>query len=129
MERFTERDEFGGVYPKTCILYGRCDCFLKTRNEKVCARCSNLCQRLADYEDTGLTPEEIRVVTALLAKAAGLLPRCCDNCAHWIPPDLPKLIRARCRMDGCEHLLSGRAENWVWKELPEWFKELTNEQD
>jgi hypothetical protein len=60
MERFTERDEFGGVYPKTCILYGRCDCFLKTRNEKVCARCSNLCQRLADYEDTGLSPEDVR---------------------------------------------------------------------
>lgn len=58
MERLTKRNECGDAYYPEC--YERC--YGEGSSEK-CNDCDydeKICETLADYEDTGLTPEQIR---------------------------------------------------------------------
>ncbi len=58
MERLTERNECGDAYYPEC-----CECYYG----KECNDCDygeKICDTLADYEDTGLTPPEIMELKA-----------------------------------------------------------------
>ena len=63
MDRLTARDNFGNAYYPFCVD-GNCT------NRKCCGiNCelidTDVCEALADYEETGLTPENIRQMDKL----------------------------------------------------------------
>ena len=56
MERLTARNELGGAYYKKCFeepCYGRGE-----RDCNICEHSYEICERLAEYEDLGITPEQ-----------------------------------------------------------------------
>lgn len=81
MERLTERNEYGGAYYKRCYA-SPCD-----GTGESCDNCDliviEVCEALAAYEDTGLSPEQIIEMGNLyaekckeLAEVKKLIPPC-----------------------------------------------------
>lgn len=67
MERLTQRNETGKAYYQHCFRGKRCGglgSFLK------CGACSyncEICERLAQYEDLGVTPEQLKEIDKMYA--------------------------------------------------------------
>ena len=77
MERMTERSESGHAYYPQCFKE---PCYGSGCKIKDCQFETAVCDRLAAYEDTGLTPEEIKapltedMMINLAAQALGVEP-------------------------------------------------------
>lgn len=59
MERLTKRNEDGTAFYPYCFLNDTCGGMGASEKCNTCGHNIGVCERLADYEDTGLTPEEI----------------------------------------------------------------------
>lgn len=62
MKRLTARNKRGIAYYPTCVSEEKKDC------NQQCHKCSfdaQVCHRLAEYEDLGVTPEQIRKIDEL----------------------------------------------------------------
>lgn len=63
MERLTGRNQYGGAYFKQCFE-GPCNgCGCESED---CMREARVCEKLAAYEDTGLSPEAGRMEEEIL---------------------------------------------------------------
>lgn len=65
MTRLTARDEHGHAYFPQCLEYPCCGSGCK---KDCCEFSAEECEKLAQYEETGLTPEQIRQVDALYSE-------------------------------------------------------------
>ena len=63
MERLTARNEFGDAYYKNCFI-GHCI----QKNRKECDFDQNYCDRLAEYEDLEISPEQVREMDSAYTK-------------------------------------------------------------
>lgn len=90
MKRLTKRNECGDAYYPEC--YERC--YGEGSSEK-CNDCDydeKICDTLADYEDTGLTPEQIR---ELKERDTAKAPReICDEYGYFACPSCGNSIYA-----------------------------------
>lgn len=59
MERLTKRNEDGTAFYPYCFLNDTCGGMGASEKCNTCGHSIGVCERLADYEDAGLTPEEI----------------------------------------------------------------------
>lgn len=73
MERLTERNENGKkeAYYPYCFREDTCDGDGPSEKCVACALSTKICEKLAEYEDTGLTPDEIREMQELLSRENG----------------------------------------------------------
>jgi hypothetical protein len=80
MERLTQKNGAGSYYYPECFREDKCG---GTGTEK-CETCDfgeKICQKLGQYEDTGLTPEQIREMDRLYKE------KCEELSRGWIPLD------------------------------------------
>lgn len=81
--------------------------------------CNNGCvipklySRLAAYEDTGITPEEVMQLKRERDALIGKIPHDCDNCAHWRPETLTPCAAPR-EAGPCRPIYR---EAWQWRGL------------
>lgn len=110
MERLTKWTNYCGLSVGDCI-YGRWSC-----NENDCFDCermNDMLSRLAKYEDSGLTPEEVVKMRDDMEKI-----RSCATCSHNYE---------RCNPDGaeeqqdfyseCIRSINPRKGHWEWEGL------------
>ncbi len=75
MERLTARNEYGDTYYPYCLREDTCD-GLGWHDCNSCEFISQVCSRLADFEDIGLTPEQLREVDKLYTEKCEELAKC-----------------------------------------------------
>lgn len=84
MERLTARNQYGGAYYPYCFKSSTCD---GTGRSEKCATCEfseKLAEKLAAYEDTGFTPEQVVELAQELAELKKQLPPCkVGDTVYW----------------------------------------------
>lgn len=118
MARLTGRDK-GNAYILKCFEGDGCGDMDTTRCD-CCEHNFAICDRLAAYEDTGLTPEEVNRLLAQLAESQAReqaavedITHDCDTCLYagyaWDEPPCETCIEGE--------VLSGikRTDNWQWR--------------
>jgi hypothetical protein len=78
MERLTQKNEAGGYYYPECFREDKCG-GMGTEKCETCDFSEKICQKLGQYEDTGLTPEQIREMDRLYRE------KCEELSRRWIP--------------------------------------------
>jgi hypothetical protein len=80
MERITQKNEAGFYYYPECFRLDRCS-GRKTGDCDACDFDNKICWMLGQYEDTGLTPEQIREMDRLYRE------KCEELSRGWVPLD------------------------------------------
>ena len=118
MNRLTARDEHGNAYCPKCFdePYNGGGC-----TKDMCDFATEVCEKLAAYEDTGISPEQIREIDRLYSEKCRELAE--EKKKHrWIPVKNPPEENGGyiCTMDGD---LVGGEDSFVginWYENGEW---------
>lgn len=72
MERLTKRNKDNEVYFPYCFRKDTCD-GMGRRNCDTCENTARVCEKLAQYEDTGLTPEQLAELDRIHSEQAAEL--------------------------------------------------------
>lgn len=68
MERLTARDNYGDAYYPHCFRVKECEGVGASERCNTCDFSVSTCEKLAAYEDLGLTPEQLKVVDQMYAE-------------------------------------------------------------
>lgn len=68
MERLTARDNYGEAYYPHCFRVKECEGDGASERCNNCKFATNICERLAAYEDLGLTPEQLKEIDRMYAE-------------------------------------------------------------
>ena len=87
MERLTERNRYKAAYYPYCFKEYTCDGKGASKKCDSCEFTTMVCERLAAYEDTGLTPEQILAMDeeyTKLAKELGEYKQKLENVERYL---------------------------------------------
>lgn len=68
MERLTAREESGNAYYPHCFREDTCGGMGCAENDGICEFSERVCEKLAAYEDTNLTPKQVVEMQEELAR-------------------------------------------------------------
>ena len=117
MERLTERNENGKkeAYYPYCFREDTCDGDGPSEKCVACALSTKICEKLAEYEDTGLTPDEIREMQELLSRENGKeTTRFSRDNDSWIPVEERLPEDEAMMLVTCQTKAGRRSVNRAW---------------
>lgn len=146
MERLTKRNEDGTAFYPYCFLNDTCGGMGASEKCNTCGHSIGVCERLADYEDAGLTPEEIVELKEFYGNPLNTAVPAVHVMTQWIPvkeqlPENDNIVlvtckgkkgllginRAYCDDSGSWHGSGSMSGVIAWMPLPEPYKDGDNQ--